>query len=62
MSVATHKTVKTMKKTYINPEIAIVKMASQTQMLAGSLPKGGESITDESSVLSREDDWDDWDD
>ena len=26
-----------MKKTYINPEMEIIKIASQTQMLAGSV-------------------------
>lgn len=51
-----------MKKVYINPEMNVVEMKMNNAMLAGSLPKGGESITDESSVLSREDDWDDWDD
>lgn len=31
-----------MKKTYINPEMEIVKLKFQNQLLAGSLPKGGE--------------------
>ena len=29
-----------MKKTYINPEMEIVKLKFQNQLLAGSLPKG----------------------
>ena len=48
-----------MKKTYINPEMAIVKMASQTQMLAGSTLGLGTTPTDPGSSDSRE--WDDWD-
>lgn len=51
-----------MKKTYINPEMAIVKMASQTQMLAGSKLGLGNTPTDPGSSDSREDDWDDWED
>lgn len=44
-----------MKKTYINPEIEIIKMATQ-QMLAGSTLSIDENveITDENDLLSRE--------
>ena len=50
----------TMKKTYINPEIEIVKIKAQ-QLLAGSTLGIDESveITDESKLLSREFDFDD---
>lgn len=48
-----------MKKTYINPTMEIVKIASQTQMLAGSNPTLGGSYDGSSSILSRESDWDD---
>ena len=48
-----------MKKTYINPEIVIVKIATQ-QMLAGSgLGISGET-NNTGDLLSR--DYDDWDD
>ena len=45
------------KKEYINPEIEVIKIATQ-QMLAGSTLDIDSSveITDESSLLSREDD------
>ena len=47
-----------MKKTYINPEMEIVKIATQ-QMLAGSgLGISGET-KDTNDLLSR--DYDDWD-
>jgi hypothetical protein len=44
-----------MKKTYINPEIEIIKIATQ-QMLAGSTLSIDENveITDENDLLSRE--------
>lgn len=52
-----------MKKTYINPEIEIVKIKAQ-QLLAGSTLGIDESveITDESKLLSREFDFDDEED
>ena len=62
LSVATHKTDKTMKKTYINPAMEIVKIASQSQMLAGSKLGLGTTPTDPGSSDSRENDWDDWED
>ena len=45
-----------MKKTYINPEIEIIKIASQTQMLAGSAARfddlgGGDLTLDPSTEL-----------
>ena len=47
-----------MKKTYINPEIEIIKIATQ-QMLAGSTLSIDETveITDENELLSRESDF-----
>ena len=42
-----------MKKTYIIPEMETVELMMNCSMLAGSLPKGSESVTDESEVLSR---------
>ena len=46
-----------MKKIYKNPTLEIIKIASQTQMLAGSeIPGGGE--TDQN--LGREDENFDW--
>jgi hypothetical protein len=50
-----------MKKTYINPEMAVVEMKMNNAMLAGSLSKFTTTINDENDVLSREDDWG-WDD
>ena len=49
----------TMKKTYINPEIEIIKIATQ-QMLAGSTLSIDENveITDENDLLSRESNFD----
>ena len=38
-----------MKKTYINPEIEIVKISSQQQMLAGSTVPTGDTPTDPAS-------------
>ena len=35
-----------MKKTYINPVIEVIKIASQTQMLAGSTVPTGTTPTD----------------
>jgi hypothetical protein len=43
-----------MKKAYIIPEMETVELMMNCSMLAGSLPKGSESVTDESEVLSRE--------
>ena len=51
-----------MKKTYINPATEIVEIASLIQILAGSLPKGSEGVSDESKVLSRRGMWDDEED
>jgi hypothetical protein len=55
---------KTMKKTYINPAMEIIKIASQTQMLAGSKSLGfGDSVNSAAGAESRgSDDFDDFDD
>jgi hypothetical protein len=55
-----------MKKTYINPEMNVIKIATQ-QMLAASGPDGfsgglNNSGSGGGNALGREDDWDDWDD
>ena len=50
-----------MKKTYINPEMEIVEMKMNNAMLAGSMPKSNDEITDESSVLGRDFGFDDED-
>ena len=51
-----------MKKTYINPTMVTVKIASKSQMLAGSNPGLGSSFQSGETVLGREsDDWDDED-
>ncbi len=52
-----------MKKTYITPSMEVIKIASQTQMLAGSLTKSNETITSETDVLGRgfNDNWEDED-
>ena len=48
-----------MKKTYISPSMEIIKIASQTQMMAGSPGVGGDY--NGGTVLSREYDDDmDW--
>ena len=49
-----------MKKTYINPEIEIIKLASQQQMLTGSTLSIDPSveITNEDNLLSRDSDFD----
>ena len=44
-----------MKKTYINPEMEIIKIASQTQMLAGSTIPTGSTPTDPSLTDAHED-------
>lgn len=49
-----------MKKTYINPNIEVVKMNIHQQMLSGSLGKGSAPVTDSNMVLGREDEGDDW--
>ena len=49
-----------MKKTYINPNIEVVKMNMHQQMLSGSLGKGSKPVTDSNMVLGREDDDFDW--
>ncbi|MCH5307045.1 MAG: hypothetical protein J1E37_03125 [Prevotella sp.] len=48
-----------MKKTYIIPEMEVVKIATIQQMLAGSLPKSDDVVTNENDVLGRgsDDDW-----
>jgi len=48
-----------MKKTYINPAMEIVKIASRSQMMAGSPGLGGDY--NGGSILSRRDD-SDWED
>jgi hypothetical protein len=51
-----------MKKTYINPEIAVIKIASKAQMLAGSeILTTGSTPTDPASSDSRSFDFDDFD-
>ena len=45
----------TMKKKYIDPEMVIVKIASKSQMLAGSPGLGGDYGGGE--ILSRENDF-----
>ena len=47
-----------MKKTYINPEIEIVKIASKMQMLAGSDPKLGDPYNGSETVLGHDDEFD----
>ena len=48
-----------MKKTYIIPEMEVVKLNAKYQLMAGSaLSKESDPITDESDVLSREFDFD----
>lgn len=49
-----------MKKTYINPNIEVVKMNMNQQMLSGSLSKGSNPVSDPGKVLGREDDDFDW--
>ena len=46
-----------MKKTYINPEMEIIKIASKTQMLAGSVieHQSGDAIT---PGMGRDDEFD----
>ena len=46
-----------MKKTYINPEMEIIKIASQMQMLAGSTIPIGSTSTDPSLTDAHEDDF-----
>lgn len=50
-----------MKKTYINPELAVIKIASKAQMLAGSTVSIGTTPTDPGSSDSRSFDFDDFD-
>lgn len=63
MSVATHKTDKTMKKTYINPTLDVVEIKYQHQLLAGSNPAGLSDVIDPTivgdgtDVLTREADF-----
>lgn len=58
------KTKKKMKKTYIIPAMEAIELKMNCQMLAGSLAKGDDVITNENSVLSRgydfDDDEEDW--
>jgi hypothetical protein len=51
-----------MKKTYINPEIAVIKIASKAQMLAGSTLETGSTPTSPESSDARSFDFDDFDD
>ena len=52
-----------MKKTYINPEIAVIKIASKSQMLAGSTLETGSTYTNPASSDARGTfDFDDFDD
>jgi hypothetical protein len=51
-----------MKKTYINPEIAVIKIASKAQMLAGSEIPTGSTPTSPESSDARSFDFDDFDD
>lgn len=52
-----------MKKTYINPEIAVIKIASKAQMLAGSeIPTGSTPTNPGSSDARGTFDFDDFDD
>ena len=48
-----------MKKTYINPEIEIVKIASQQQMLAGSVnaPVNGSQSDDDALGQGTDYEW-----
>jgi hypothetical protein len=48
-----------MKKTYMNPEMVVVKLQTM-QMLASSVNLGlsEETVTNEGDLLSRENDWD----
>ena len=48
-----------MKKTYINPEMEIIKIASQAQMLAGSSVPTGTTPTNPASSDARY--FGDWD-
>ena len=51
-----------MKKVYVNPEMAVVEMKMNNAMLAGSaLGLSEETVTNESELLSRDNDWG-WDD
>ena len=50
---------RTMKKTYIKPATEIVELTLNCAMLAGSMKKNSESVTDEKDVLSRGTIWDD---
>ena len=49
-----------MKKTYINPEMEIIKIASQQQMLAGSTVPTGTTPTDPASSDAPFLEGDDW--
>ena len=48
-----------MKKTYMNPTLEVVVLKINNSLLAGSLPKGTDEITDEDDVLGRDFDFDD---
>ena len=50
-----------MKKTYINPVMNVVKIASQIQLLAGSKVGMNNETPDEYGSRGSSDDWD-WDD
>ena len=54
-----------MKKTYANPEIAVIKIASKTKILAGSgeVPMGSGNASEWGARSCEVDeDWDDWED
>ena len=47
-----------MKKTYMNPEMEIIKIASKAQMLAGSQEAPVSGSQDNTSALGHDDDFD----
>lgn len=46
-----------MKKTYINPNLMIIKIHT-VGMIATSLDKNSQVVTNENDVLGRDSDWD----
>lgn len=52
-----------MKKTYIKPSVKAVKLTMNCAMLAGSLRKNSDTVTNENDILSRRNSiWDDEED
>jgi hypothetical protein len=49
-----------MKKTYINPAMEVIKIANQTQMMAGSPGVGGSTDNPNDLLSPRMDDDFDW--